>query len=163
MSALVGRKGSKSAIVGDGGRVLTNQIYATSTSASDQTNSYTGVGFTPRMLFCAGHIGLTSESGHSCGYGFASQFASTTLREQATYGVGGNSITTDGGRWEGPYTTSGNSTPVTEGMLFRQTGGSQYLWQARVNSIDSDGVTLWFDAVYGVSTSRCHLRIIAMR
>ena len=162
MSALVGKKGSKSGMVGDGGRTVMEHVLATRDN-TDATTSYT-LGFAPKMLYCAGQHGTSSSSGHGIGHGAASETASTALRQQVTYGVGGNSMgSNEGGRWEGPYTTSGNSTPVTEGMLYRMTAGSQYLWQARVNSMDSNGFTLWFDAAYNNSGSGCHLRIIGLR
>jgi len=162
MSGLIGHKGSKSAMVGDGGRVLTEHL-APSHTGSDTTTSYTGVGFTPAMLYCVGSSGTSAGSGHGIGHGFADTNANSSGHGQAGYAVGGNAITTDGMRYEAPYTTAASNTPANEGLIYRMTGGSQYLWQARLNSMDADGFTVIWDAVYGTAGSGCYLRALFLR
>jgi len=165
MSALIGTKGSKSALVGDGGRVITEHLVPSRTHAAggNATIAYTGVGFTPAMLYCAGNSGTSNGNGHGIGHGFADTNANSSGHGQAGYAVGGNSITTDGMRYEAPYTTAASSTPVDEGQIYRMTGGGQYLWQARVNSMDADGFTVKWDAVYGATGSGCYLRALFLR
>jgi len=162
MSALVGNKGSKSGMVGDGGRVNANHISSSRTSASGTgTVVHTGVGFSPKAGISCGYV----NSGKGVGWGAFSSTptgsASNNLIGQTGNGVQ-NLTGSDYLRWEGPWISHNDTSPSNEGQLFRNTAGPTYRWQYKVTAISDDGLSIYWHKVDSTNVT-CDGHILVLR
>jgi hypothetical protein len=163
MSALVGNKGSKSGIVGDGGRVNANNISSSRTSASGTgTVVYTGVGFSPKAGISCGYVAGGSGVGWGAFSSTPTGSSSNNLIGQSGNGV--QHITSDYLRWEGPWISHNDTSPSNEGQLFRNTGGgsSDCRWQYKVTAISDDGLSIYWHKVDATNVT-CSGQILVLR
>jgi len=150
MSALVGKKGSKSAIVGDGGRMRVDLLSASRTqSAGTGTVSYV-LDFQPK----AG-INMGSNGSYGIGWGI---FSSTPIGTSSNNTIGNSTSTvrnqnsaTDFGRWEGSWISYNDSSPSNEGQLYRQTAGSNQMYQYKISALNTSGVDIYWHKPTSVS------------
>ena len=161
MSALIGNKGSKSALVGDGGRVRVDALEATrTTSESTGTTSHV-LDFSPKAGVSMGNVGTV-------GYGWGI-FSSTPVASGSNNSIGNstsglrNISGTDWGRWEGPWISHNDSSPSNEGQLYRQTSGTNtHRWQYKVTAINISGVDIYWQRVDSTNAT-CSQKTLMLR
>ena len=158
MSGLIGHRGAKSALVGDGGRVRVDALESSTTSQG--TTSHV-LDFAPKAGFSLGAV----EPAIGYGWGI---FSSTPVSTGSNNSIGNscsgirNITGTDWGRWEGPWISHNDSSPSNEGQLYRQTGGgSSYRWQYKVTAINTSGVDIFWQKIDSQGT--CHQRTLMLR
>ena len=156
MSGVVGHKGSKSALVGDGGRVRVDALDVSRTqSESTGTVSYS-LDFQPKAGVNMGCNGTSTIYG--VGWGI---FSSTPVASGSNNSIGNSTsgvrdATGDWGRWEGPWISHNDSSPSNEGQMYRQTAGSNYMWQYKITALNTSGVDIyWHRPVATSSTGFC--------
>jgi len=164
MSGLIGHRGAKSAMVGDGGRVRVDQLDTSRTqSAGNGTTSHV-LDFSPKAGINMGSNGTSTVYG--IGWGIFSSTpvgtASNNTIGNTTSTVRNQNSTTDFGRWEGPYITAASSTPSNEGQLYRQTAGSNYMWQYKVSAINDDGIDIYWQKPVATSETG-YVRLLVVR
>jgi len=148
MSGVVGHKGSKSAIVGDGGRVRVDLLSASRTqSAGTGTVSYV-LDFQPK----AG-INMGSNGSYGIGWGI---FSSTPVASGSNNTIGNSTstvrdATSDWGRWEGPWIAHNDTSPSNEGQLYRQTAGANQMYQYKISALNTSGVDIYWHKPTSVS------------
>ena len=160
MSSLIGNKGSKSALVGDGGRMKANHVSTSRTSSSGTGTSSHTVGFSPTGGFSCGYI----NAGKAVGWG---AFSSTPTGSASnnTIGITGNGVqnlSSDYLRWEGPWISHDDTSPSNEGQLFRATGGSTYRWQNKITVIGDDSISIYWHKIDSTNET-LYARILVLR